>query len=79
MPSSIGSAGPGVYSREAECGCWSEVVLAPDGEMIELHVQVCETHMNIAFDELELRVHGAKSQLTLELPSPEGDRGRDHG
>lgn len=72
MSSSIGPAAGGRYFREAECGCYSEVERAPDGELIELHVQVCEAHMNIAFDELELRVHGVKSQLTLELPSRDG-------
>lgn len=72
MSSSIRPAGPGTYSREAECGCWSEIVIAPEGELLEVHVQVCEAHMNIAYDELDLRVRSANSQLTLELPSRDG-------
>jgi len=77
MPhSEIGPARPGLYIREAECGCYSEVERAPGGELLELRVQVCETHMDIAFDELTLAIAGEKSQLTLPLPSPEGDRGR---
>jgi len=75
MWSSIGPAKPGLYIREAECGCYSEVDRAEDGELIELRVQVCETHMNIAFDELELRVHGEKAQLTLPLPSSADGQG----
>jgi len=60
-------------SREAECGCWTETVHHPDGELLELHVQICERHMNLAFEELDLRLTGEKAQLTLPLPSREGD------
>lgn len=65
------------HTREAECGCWSSCLFAPDGELLELKVLICEHHMNLASADMELRIRSANDQLTLPLPSPEGDRGRD--
>lgn len=64
--------------QEAACGCWVSRSFHPDGELLELHVQICEAHMNSLSEDIELRVRSETDQLTLPLPSPEGDRGRDH-
>jgi hypothetical protein len=63
-------------TREAECGCWSSCLFAPDGELLELKVLICEDHMNLASSDMELRIRSAGDQLTLPLPSAEGDRER---
>lgn len=61
-------------TREAECGCWTSCLFAEDGELLELKLLVCEHHMDLALSDMELRVASANSQLTLPLPSPQGDR-----
>jgi len=59
-------------TREAECGCWTSCLYAPDGELLELKLLICEKHMNLASEDMELRVRSAADQLTLPLPSREG-------
>lgn len=63
--------------EHAPCGCYSESGFSPDDELLELHVYICEDHMAMASQAIELRIASAEAQLTLPLPSPEGDRGRD--
>lgn len=64
--------------REAECGCWTSCLFAFDGELLELKLLICEHHMDLASADMELRLSGANSQLTLPLPSPEDGR-REEG
>lgn len=63
------------HVREAECGCWSSCLFAPDGELLELHVVICDMHMDLAMSDMELRLSSAKAQLTLPLPSPRATGG----
>lgn len=72
--SEIFHGGAGVFEREAECGCWVQVTRHEDGSILELHVQVCEAHMDNAFSDIELRQAGNAAQLTIPLPSPEDGR-----
>lgn len=62
---------------EAECGCWCKRSFAPDGELLELHILVCESHMMCQFDTLDLSPTSDGGQLTLSLPSPEDGRARE--
>jgi len=74
--SEIFHGGAGVFERECECGCWVQVHRAEDGSIVELHIQVCEMHMDNAFEDISLRDPSNASQLTLLLPSPEDGRTR---
>lgn len=58
--------------EEAPCGCWSQSEFSEDDELLELHVQICEDHMAMAAQAIELRLLSAKEQLTLPLPSRDG-------
>jgi len=49
----------------------------PDGELLELRLQVCEDCMNHFSNDIQLRLSSESAQLTIPLPSPEGDRGRE--
>lgn len=62
---------------EARCGCWCSRLYHPDGELLELRLQVCEDCMSKFHEALVLQIASETEQLTLPLPSPEGDRGRD--
>lgn len=65
------------HGAGAFCDCFWETLQHPDGELLELHVHICELHMLEASKELDLRVSRAIEQLTLELPSRDGRPGVD--
>jgi len=62
---------------EHECGCYCSRMFHPDGELLELRLQVCEDCMNHFSNDIQLRLSSESAQLTIPLPSPEGDRGRE--
>lgn len=56
------------------CDCYKELLLTDEGECLEIHVYICEQHMQMASQAIELAIKSANEQLTLSLPSREGDR-----
>lgn len=51
------------------CQCYKELLYHEDGELLELHVYICEKHMDMASQAIELALRGENMQLTLPLPS----------
>lgn len=67
------------HVHEMECGCFYETLHHPDGDLLELRVQICETHMAMSYEEFLLHAVSVSDQLTLELPSRDGRPGDDYG
>jgi len=59
-------------SYEHQCGCYCSRLFHPDGELLEIRLQVCEDCMNLFSEDIELRLTSAQAQLTLPLPSRDG-------
>jgi len=61
-----------------ECGCYHETRYDPiTAEAILIKLEICGECFDSAAALLDQRTMARKAQLTLPLPSAEGDRGRD--
>lgn len=65
--------------EEAVCGCWTQSLFHPDGELLELHTYICEHHMAMAALAIEMHIRSENAQLTLPLPSPRATGGETNG
>lgn len=51
--------------EEATCGCWCEAAFSPENELLELHVLICEVHMDMASKAIALQIRCEDDQLTI--------------
>jgi len=66
-----------VVSTQEDCGCWHETEYYPDGEIVMIRLQICSSCFEAAGVYLDRLSIDKRAQLTLSLPSAEGDRGQD--
>jgi len=63
---------------EHECGCFCSRLFHPDGELLELRLQVCEDCMNNFSNDIQLKLSSETAQLTIPLPSPRATGGETY-
>lgn len=59
------------------CGCWHETRYTTDGEIVLIRLEVCGDCFEAAGEYLDRLCIDKRTQLTLPLPSAEGDRSQD--
>lgn len=77
---SLAPNGDEVICTVEDCGCWHETHYSAVGSDVTLiRLEICGECFDSAAAHLEKLTLDKGSQLTLPLPSAEGDRGRTDG